>query len=117
VIRHEIECSHPNFAASLDVLEHVHHWSQFEYENWKRVPTWMPRWNNDNTLFRIDPRFHASGTLPVTLKCPIVKTDIILKGVKVGAVDDSSDALWRLWVKQKWEEKLIWAVFCELYMG
>lgn len=117
VVRHEIECSHPNFAASLDVLGHVHHWSQFEYDNWRTVPTWMPRWDNDNTIFRMNPRFRASGNLPVTLKCPITKMNIVLKGVKVGVVDDSSDALWRLWVKQKWEAKLIWPVVCELYMG
>ncbi|KAE9375993.1 HET-domain-containing protein [Stipitochalara longipes BDJ] len=117
MLRHELECSHPDSVASLDVLGHVHHWSQFEYANWQTVPTWMPRWDNDNTLFRMKPSFSASGNFPVTLKCPISKTEIILKGVKIGVVDDSSDAFWRLWVRQKWEPKLVWTTTCELYLG
>jgi hypothetical protein len=59
--------------------------------------------------------FRASGGLPVTLKYPISRTEIILKGVKPGVVDNMS-ALWRLWVNQKWEPKLVWAAVCELYL-
>lgn len=116
VMKHCLECNH-GYPANLDLLSHVHHWSQYEYVNSSTVPTWMPRWDNDNNMVYMNRAHHASAGLSLCLQAPISSSEIILKGTQVATIVESNDALWRLWVQDNWQPGEIWTIIRDLWMA
>jgi hypothetical protein len=92
VVRHFLECSHPDDGPkTLDILSYAG--GLYRDKSDSDYPSWLPAWNVGSLKYNLQQYHRASGTTPVTLRAPITMTELVLRGIKVDTVTEVGDSV------------------------